>query len=665
MSLAFASGEARNAGWRAPGSTLDAPARQRAGRGAANAADHRGAIILIASEVRSSFSMTAHGLAVLLFTLAVFVAFTSRRIPIEVTSLVVLVALPLGFTLFPYGSEAGRVDPLAFFHGFSHEALIAICSLMVLGRALVENGALRPVTSRLARLWRKRGPHLGLLVVIVVSMLISGVVNDTPVVVLLIPVLVALARETGDSAKRLLLPMNYAVLIGGMSTTIGTSTNLLVVAIASQMGAAHFGVFDFTPVAAVAALVALPYLWWVAPRLLPADADAAQPPVERIFDAVLHVAGESEFAGRTLGELLEGSRHELQVVSVRRGKQLELVRLPNLELAAGDRLVVRGTASQLKEFEKRLELKLYNVDDPEQPIDDDHPLVAADAVVVEVILLPNSNLVGGTVRGQRVADRFGVAVLGAYRSTGRAMQRERDVGDVRLAAGDVLLVQAAPAKLATLRAEPGLVVVDGEMDASTGGRGALAAAIMAAVIGAAVLKAVPMYLAAISGVLAMLLTRCVRPAAIGRALKTEIVLLIAASLALGKALVDTGAAAAIAHSFTQAVSAWPTIAVLGAMLVFMGLLTNFVSNNAAAAIGTPIAIETARSLGAPAEPFVLAILFGCNLSYATPIGYQTNLLVMSAARYRFVDFVRVGVPLLLLMAAALTAMIGWRYSLWG
>ncbi|MCO5101808.1 MAG: SLC13 family permease [Burkholderiaceae bacterium] len=629
--------------------------------------------------------MTAHGLAVLIFTIAIFAAFTSRRIPIEVTSLFVLVALPIGFTLFPYEGADGRVDPLAFFRGFSHEALIAISSLMVLGRALVETGALRPVTRRLAALWRKRGSNVGLGVVLVAAVLVSGVVNDTPIVVLLIPVLVALARETGDSARRLLMPMNFAVLIGGMATTIGTSTNLLVVSIAARMQAADFGIFDFTPLVAGAALVALPWLWFVAPRLLPADADEAPAPVERLFDAVLEVGEDSELVGTPLGKLLERSRQDLQVAEVRRG-DVQLVRLPNLKLAAGDRLVVRGAAARLKEFETRLDLKLYVDDDKDRQRGDgekdalrdggsendlqragdgDASRKSRDEVLAEVIVLPNSWLNGATVREQRLSDRFGIAVLGAYRSTGRAMRRERDVADVRLDAGDVLLVQASPERLAALRAEHGLVVVDGEMDATTGGRGALASVIMAAVIVVAVTKTLPMYLAALSGVFALLVTRCVRPAAIGRALKTDIVLLIAASLALGSALLYTGAAAAIAQGFAQKVSSWPTIAVLGAMLVFMGVLTNVVSNNASAAIGTPIAIEVARSIGAPAEPFVLAILFGCNLSYATPIAYQTNLLVMSAARYRLVDFVRVGGPLLVLMALALTAMIGWRYSLWG
>jgi di/tricarboxylate transporter len=187
---------------------------------------------------------------------------------------------------------------------------------------------------------------------------------------------------------------------------------------------------------------------------------------------------------------------------------------------------------------------------------------------------------------------------------------------------------------------------------------------MLAVVALAATKVLPMYLAALAGVLAMFATRCLKPEAIGRALKADVIMLVAASLALGKALLDTGAASALAHAFSDLVAGWPPLAVLGAMMLFVAVITNFVSNNAAAAIGTPIAVEAARSLGAPAEAYVLAILFGCNLCYATPIGYQTNLLVMSAARYRFADFIRVGAPLLLLMWGVLTALLGWRYALW-
>ena len=608
--------------------------------------------------------LNPHAAAVLAFTLVAFGLFTVRRIPVVVTSLLVLVALPLGFVWFPYRSGGTAIDPRDFYLGFGHEALVAICGLLVLGQGLVETGALNPVTRQLAALWKRFGDGAGMLVVLVACLALSGVVNDTPIVVLLIPVLIALARQTGGSAARKLMPMNFAVLIGGMATTIGTSTNLLVTSISARMDAAHFGIFDFTPLVAVAAVVALPYLWLVAPRLLPAGEQVGAEPAERLFDAVLHVPEDSPLVGATLEELFERSKRELRVKALHRGAGLSLVRLPNLKLAAGDRLVVSDTATRLKVFERELGLKLYNVDDVEHPVDDEHPLHGDDAALAEVILLPGSKLVGWTIREQRFADLRDVVVLGAFRSTGSAMQRQRDVGDIRLAAGDVLLVQGAPDKLAALRADHGLVVADGAIESGGSGRGGVAAAIMAAVVALAAGKILPMYLAALAGVLVMFATRCLKPDAIGRALKADVILLVAASLALGKALLDTGAASALAQAFTALVAGWPPIAVLGSMMMFVALLTNFVSNNAAAAIGTPIAVETARSLGAPVEAFVLAIMFGCNLCYATPIGYQTNLLVMSAARYRFADFVRVGGPLLLLMGGTLTALLGWRHALW-
>ncbi|MFP5406932.1 MAG: SLC13 family permease, partial [Gammaproteobacteria bacterium] len=298
-------------------------------------------IILAAMELPGP-----HAILVLCLTVAAFVLFTIRRVPVELTSIAVLVALPVLFVFFPYEADGEALDPRGFFYGFGHEALIAICALMILGQGLVDTGALNPVTARLAKLWR-RGPRTGLLVVLLACLAISGVLNDTPIVVLMIPVLVGLARETGASSARLLMPMNFAVLIGGMATTIGTSTNLLVVAIAADLGAARFGVFDFTPLVAIAALVALPYLWLLAPRLLPSRGGADQAPVERIYDAVLHVPPDSPLIGLTLADLRERSKQALRVHELRRGQNMSVVRLPMVKLAAGDRLLVSDTARKL------------------------------------------------------------------------------------------------------------------------------------------------------------------------------------------------------------------------------------------------------------------------------------------------------------------------------
>ena len=606
-------------------------------------------------------ALSAHAIAVLALTGTAFVLLALPRASIPAVSIAVLFALPLLFVLFPLQVDGAALDPRVFFHGFGHDALVAICALLILGLALERTGALRPLVKLLAGVFR-RSQFLGLLAILLTALTISGVVNDTPVVVLLMPVLVAVAAETGSSSARTLMPMNLAVLIGGMATAIGTSTNLLVVSIAADIGMPPIGIFEWTPLVAIAALaVALPYLLFVAPLLLPKRRGAERQPVERVYDATLYVPEESPVIGETLGALLERSGQQLRVQEVRRGAH-SLMRLPTLQIAAGDRLVVSDTAARLKTWEEDFGLTLYNADDDERPVDAEHPLTARDSRVVEVVVLPGSPAAGNTVRSLRVFERYDMLLLGIYRPRRRTTLRD-DVADVVLQTGDVLLMQGREEGVEALRASHGVVVVDGGISGQGTRRGRIALVIMAAVVALAVFKVLPMYLAAVGGVVAMLATRCLRVDDIADALKLDVILLIAASLALARAMMDTGAVAAIADMFAAMVGGWPPIAIVGALLVFVGLLTNFVSNNGAAAIGTPLAIELARRLGLAEMPFVLAIVFGCNLSYVTPFAYQTNLLIMSVARYTFVDFVKVGGPLFVLMAAALTGILGWRYDM--
>lgn len=234
----------------------------------------------------------AHAIAVLAFTVVAFILFTRERVPIPVTSLIVIAGLALGFHLFPYVSEGERVDTKQIFSGFGHEALVAICSLMILGRALMVTGALEPLARLLARLWGY-SRHLALLVLLVSAMILSAFVNDTPVVVVLMPVVIGLAMRGGRSPSPMLMPMNFAVVVGGMASTIGTSTNLLIVSLAQDLGAPHIDMFEFTHLVVGPALLALLYLWLVAPRLLRDRANPLAGLAPRRFDAVLHVGPRS------------------------------------------------------------------------------------------------------------------------------------------------------------------------------------------------------------------------------------------------------------------------------------------------------------------------------------------------------------------------------------
>ncbi len=234
----------------------------------------------------TDLAVQPHALAVLALTVLAFFLFTRERLPIPVTSLIVIGTLALGLHLFPYQGPDGDLGPRHIFSGFGHEALVAICCLMVLGRALMVTGALEPVARVLARLWAFNR-HVATLAILAVAMTLSAFVNDTPVVVVLMPVVIGLALRAGGSPSRLLMPMNFAVIVGGMATTIGTSTNLLIVSLARDFGAPHIDMFEFTGIVIGPALIALAYLWLVAPRLLADRAGPLSSGAPRRFDAAL------------------------------------------------------------------------------------------------------------------------------------------------------------------------------------------------------------------------------------------------------------------------------------------------------------------------------------------------------------------------------------------
>ncbi len=630
-----------------------------------------------------SSGLSAHGVAALVFAAIVFGLFIWDRLPITTVCLVILVALPFGFVLAPLQTPQGTVDPMRFFAGFGHPALIAICGLMIVGHGLVVTGALEPAARRLSGLFGTR-PWLALLAVLVGAAAASGLVNDTPVVVLLIPLILAAAARAKVSGGTMLMPMNYAVLIGGMATTIGTSTNLIVVSLAVALGVGPFGLFNFYPIVAAAAVPALLYLWLVAPRLL----SHVHPPVEelseQVFDAEIWVDEGGWLDGRPLREALSATGGQLHLVELRRGGRA-LARLPSVSLRAGDRLLVQDTAANLKDFESSLHAALHGVDtegengakeeadraDKAEGADkaakaekaDNEEKAPKSAVVAQMIVTPTSPLVMRSVRQERIAERFGTIVVGLRpRQQYDGFQRE-NLTERRISAGDILLLQGEADAIRQVQRDGFGLLLDERYTLPRQDKAGIALLAMAAVVLLAATKTLPISLAALGGVLFLLATRCLSWQDVTHSLSVKVVLLVAASLALGDALDLTGATAWLARQLADVASGLSPGWVLALLMALMGLLTNFVSNNAAAAIGTPLGVELARSLGVPPESFVLAVLFGCNLCYLTPMGYQTNLLVMNAGGYRFADFVRVGTPLFLIMWAGLSYGLVLRYAL--
>ncbi|MEO8196123.1 MAG: SLC13 family permease [Thermoanaerobaculia bacterium] len=600
-----------------------------------------------------------HALAVLLLTMTVFYLYTRPRIRMELVSLVLLLALLVMFHLFPYTDGSKQLTDSEVLHAFGHPALVAICALMILGRGLTMTGALDPAVRWLARIWRFN-QSLGLLVTLVIAGFASGFVNDTPVLVLMLPMLLGISERIGYPASKTLMPVNFGILAGGMLTSIGTSTNLLILAIAADLGMRPMGIFDFTSTALVSFAVALPYLWLIAPRLLP-DSQVRAATAPRLFDGSVAVATDNpRLAGRSLAELTKALGRSLPATGILRDGD-KLAPDPEVRLVSGDIVLLRDTPQGLHDLASTFQVKLFDKAGAGRFVETEN--IQEDSLLVEIVIGQDSPQAGRSLRQERFAATHHVVVVGLRQGTEGLLQDERNLAEIPLAAGDVLLVQGPEERISALRQTPGLLLLDGSTTLPRSPRALWALAIMSAVILAAATGWLPIHLAALAGVMAMLLTRCVKLEGLGRAISLSIVLLVASSVALGHALVETGAAAWIAHGVTLIVERVPPAAQIAVFMAFAALLTNFVSNSAAAAVGTPIAIATAQQLGSPLEPFVLAILFGANLSYATPMAYQTNLLVMNAAGYKFRDFLRVGTPLVLIMLVTLSILLARRYGL--
>lgn len=593
-----------------------------------------------------------HAIAVMLTTVVALYLFTRDQLPLELSSLMLLGLLLLGFGLF----EHPNVHAETLFSGFGHEALIAVCALMILGQGLVRTGALEPVGRGLAALWG-RAPFLTFLLTLVVGGVLSAFVNNTPIVVLLLPILISVCLQTNSSPSGVLMPMGFATLVGGMGTSIGTSTNLLVVSVAHDLGLPHIGMFDFVKPAAIAAGVAILYLWLIAPRLLPHREISLQDTSQRLFQARLLLDEKSPVIGKTLGDARALCGGELRVARIRRNNNF-IMPFPDVILQVGDRLRVRDTPNKLKSFEKALKAKLYSGD---QPVDEEHPLTAENQILAEIAVVQGSSLDRTNLRGARFLDNYQLVVLALHRAGRDVWQPREEIQEVILQPGDVLLVQGARDQIGALKRGTDFIVVDATVDLPSTDKALPALAILIGVVTSAASGLMPIAESAVIGCIVLLLTRCITLEAALKAISPSVFFVVVASLALGQALIQTGATEYMTQLFLALTSGYSPSVILSALMLLLAILTNVVSNNAAAVIGTPIAVGIARQLELPPEPFVLAVLFGANMSYATPMAYKTNLLVMSAGNYRFSEFVRVGVPLTILMWVTLSIVLTRMY----
>jgi di/tricarboxylate transporter len=606
--------------------------------------------------VQPSFEMWA----TLLLTVAAIVAYATEWAAIELTSIGVLVALLLLFYLAPALTGG---DPLLsaadLLSGFSSPALIAVSALLVVGQAMVSTGALEGIARFLV--WVSRGSYQRALVFSLGYVTASSAfLNNTPIVVIFMPILRSIAERFGRPASAVMMPLSFAAILGGMLTLIGTSTNLLVSGELARLGQRPFDFFDFTVPALVLVLAGGLYVVLL-PALLPqrdesgglVTADGKQ------FIAEIDVASDSSLVGEASRGGLFPSLAEVTVRLIQRGGHTILPPFEDIALASGDVLIVAATRRVLTDILAKNPGHLLRMSEAAT-----EPGVAAtqpsELVLAEAMIKPASRMVGQTLELTNFPARSQCTVLGIQR---RARMLRTRLHELRLEPGDVLLLVGRQNAMERLRGDPDVLLMEwSASEMPLVAKAPLAAAIFAMVVLPAALDLVPIVITALLGVFALVATGCLNIRQAARAVDRQIVLIIAAAIALGSALEATGAAAYVAALVLGLMKGAPPSAVLSVLFLIVAALTNVLTNNAAAVLFTPIAINVATSLGADVFPFALAVVFGASCSFATPIGYQTNLLVMGPGHYRFMDFVVAGLPLVLIVWLAFSLFVPWYYG---
>ncbi|MFW6076761.1 MAG: SLC13 family permease, partial [Hyphomicrobiales bacterium] len=602
------------------------------------------------------------GVAIVLFAL--------ESAAVEVIALGVIIALLLLFYFFPVLGPSGLpvITPEDILAGFANPALITILALLVIGQGLHQTGALEELSNRIVPQGR-RPTRNTLWVLLGMAAVTSAFMNNTPVVVIFIPVLAALANRAGAGAGKVLMPLSYVCILGGMTTLIGSSTNLLVANAAAREIGYRISFFELTIPGTILASVGIAYALLVVPRLLPRSEVPAGTSTSdgeadgRQFLAQLDVTPGHPLEGMGSVAGLFPALREITVLRLERHGQVLLPPYEDLTLHSGDTLVVAATRKALTDL---LKVHPEPTGDRAQagttrppaggPLRQPPNLVLAEAAVA-----PNSRLENRFLQHINFKAQTGCTIIGLQRH--RRMLRSR-LDTIRLQAGDVILILGPQNRVLELRSDRDLLVLEGSVTRVPH----LAAATPAIVIfGLTVLAAatglVPVVIAALCGAGASIVSGSLNVRQAARALDPQIILLIAASIAMAQALDTTGGAGFLAHHLVQALAGQSTAVILSAMFLLVAVLTNVLSNNATALLFTPIAISTATEIGADPIAFIHAVIFAANCPFATPIGYQTNLLVMNPGNYRFMDFVRTGAPLLIILWLTFTILAPWYYGL--
>jgi len=590
--------------------------------------------------------MTLEIIIVFLILLGTIVLFSLEKMPVDLAAIIVMVAL----------LATGIITPGEAVSGFSNPATITVGAMFIISAALNKTGALLFLGNISTRMF-KYGFWFALFVTMCVVAMISAFMNNTPVVAVFIPILLSVARNNSISPSKLLMPLSFASIFGGVCTLIGTSTNILVSSIVEQHGQPALGMFEFTTMGIIFFAIGTLYMILIGVRLIPNrqdDNDLTQSFRMNDYLTDIVILPEAKSIGKRLIDSPLVKELDLDILYVVRNSQRLLRPTSTIFLEPYDVLRVRCDIEKIRTIQERVGVELKSdLKIKQQDIE------AADILLVEAIVAPNSELEGQTLKSIDFRNKFRATTL-ALRHRGQLLHE--GIGRTRLNAGDALLIDVRKENYDYLKNNPNFVLVsDVKVQKYRKRKIIPAVAIIGGVVVVASSGTLPIMASALIGSILLVLVGCLKLEEAYQAIEWKIIFLLGGILSLGLALEKTGAAVLISNLLISWLGSLGPVAIVAALYLLTSLLTETMSNNATAVLLTPIAISAAVSMNVDPRPLIMAVMFGSSASFMTPVGYQTNTMIYSVGRYKFSDFLKVGAPLNIIFWLAASLLIPYFF----